>query len=190
MSDTNFDGTLEFLISSGALKDTLRSGLTDAGARESTAAHSWRLALWVIALEPHLDGYNIEKLLKLAILHDLGESITGDVPATHQHGEQSERKAAERAAVRALTASLDSQLADHIIGLSLDYDAGASKEAQLMKGLDKLETMLQHITAQDPADFDYAFNLSYGTKWTKQGPLLPVLRARIEAMTRARMEEA
>jgi putative hydrolase of HD superfamily len=189
MNENQIGGTLQFLMSSGALKDTLRSGLTDAGAPESTAAHSWRLALWVIALEPHLTGYNIEHLLKLAILHDLGEAITGDVPAIHQHGDQSARRAAEREAISTLTECLDSELAASIVALADDYDTAGSKEAQLMKGLDKLETMLQHITAEDPATFDYAFNLSYGTKWTEQGALLPVLRARLDAMTRAKMEE-
>ena len=189
MSEPDLDGVLRFMIASGALKDTLRSGHTDAGAPESTAAHSWRLALWVIALEPQLEGYDIATLLKLAILHDLGEAITGDVPAIHQHGDQGVRQAAEREAVRTLTASLDSQLADTIMALSDDYDSAASKEAKLMKGLDKLETMVQHITAEDPTTFDYRFNLSYGTVWTQDGGLLSALRARVDAMTRARMRE-
>ena len=188
MTKTELDGVLQFLMAAGALKDTHRSGHTDGGAPESTAAHSWRLALWVIALEPHLADYNIEKLLKIAILHDLGEAITGDVPAIHQVGDQSARQAAEREAVRTLSAPLDGTLAAAITRLVEDYDAAGSKEARLMKGLDKLETMLQHITAEDPASFDYAFNLSYGTQWTGDGDLLPSLRVRIDAMTRARMQ--
>lgn len=185
--DEALDDALHFLAQSGALKDTLRSGFTDAGAAESTAAHSWRLALWVIALEPQLTGYNIETLLKLAILHDLGEAVTGDVPAIHQQGDQSARQAAEREAVRALSACLDEDLAAHIGALADDYDTGTSREAKLMKGLDKLETMLQHATGKNPDDFDYRFNLSYGTRWTGHGDLLPRLRARIDAMTQARM---
>ncbi|MFK7792248.1 MAG: HD family hydrolase [Devosiaceae bacterium] len=181
------EGTLKFLVACGALKDTLRSGHTDGGHLENTAAHSWRLALWVIALEPYLAGYNVTTLLKLAILHDLGEAITGDVPAIHQHGDQSARQAAERAAVHTLSASLDSELAGNITALAADYDGGLSKEAKLMKGLDKLETMLQHITAEDPATFDYQFNLGYGRAWTDQGPLLPIIRARIDALTQERI---
>jgi putative hydrolase of HD superfamily len=180
------EGTLTFLKEAGALKDTLRSGLTDGGMRESTAAHSWRLALWVVALEPYLEGYDVAAMLKMAILHDLGEAITGDVPATLQIGDQSARQAAERAAVEHLTRPLDEDLAQSIQAIAAAYDAGQSKEAALMKGLDKLETMIQHITAEDPATFDYAFNLTYGVQWTAKHPILQTLRARIDAMTKER----
>lgn len=188
-SDDALKGTIDFLTRAGALKDTLRSGHTDAGKRESTAAHSWRLALWVIALEPYLPGYDIQMMLKMATLHDLGEAITGDVPAIEQHGDQSARQAMERQAVADLTGHLDKGLGERIQEVASSYDAGRSKEAALMKGLDKLETMLQHCTAEDPATFDYEFNLSYGTVWTRDHPLLVKLRAHLDAMTRARMAQ-
>lgn len=188
--DAALEGTLDFLIQAGALKDTYRSGLTDSGRLESTAEHSWRLSLWVIALEPYLQGYDIALMLKMATLHDLGEAVTGDVPATEQHGDQSVRQEAERQAVVSLTQPLDAELAGDIQGVAASYDAGQSREAALMKGLDKLETMLQHLTAEDPASFDYAFNLNYGVTWTRDNPLLIRLRERIDAMTRARMMEA
>lgn len=186
---TALEGTLDFLIQAGALKDTYRSGHTDSGRLESTAEHSWRLSLWVIALEPYLPGYDIALMLKMAALHDLGEAVTGDVPATQQKGDQSARQEAERQAVISLTAPLDTELAGSIQGVAAAYDCGEGKEAALMKGLDKLETMLQHLTAEDPANFDYAFNLTYGVAWTRDNPLLIKLRERIDAMTRARMME-
>lgn len=181
------EGTLDFLIQAGALKDTYRSGHTDSGRLESTAEHSWRLSLWVIALEPYLQGYDMALMMKMAALHDLGEAVTGDVPATQQQGDQSARQEAERQAVISLTTPLDTDLAESIQGVAAAYDRGESKEAALMKGLDKLETMLQHLTAEDPANFDYAFNLTYGVAWTRDNPLLIKLRERIDAMTSARM---
>lgn len=187
--DAALDGTLDFLVQAGALKDTFRSGHTDSGRLESTAEHSWRLSLWVIALEPYLQGYDVALMLKMAALHDLGEAVTGDVPATQQHGNQRARQEAERQAVISLTKSLDAGLADSIQGVAASYDVGQSKEAALMKGLDKLETMLQHLTAEDPATFDYAFNLTYGVAWTGSTPLLTRIRERIDAMTRTRMIE-
>lgn len=186
-NDAALDGTLDFLIQSGALKDTYRSGHTDSGRLESTAEHSWRLSLWVIALEPYLPGYDVALMLKMAALHDLGEAVTGDVPATQQQGDQSARQEAERQAVISLTQPLEADLADSIQSVAASYDAGQTKEAALMKGLDKLETMLQHLTAEDPASFDYGFNLTYGVAWTRDNPLLVKLRERIDAMTRARM---
>ena len=45
-------------------------------------------------------------------------------------------------------------------------------EAKLAKGLDKLETILQHTQGKNPADFDYAFNLAYGRRYTAEDPVL------------------
>ncbi|MEM6381256.1 MAG: HD domain-containing protein [Pseudomonadota bacterium] len=190
MADKEADadgGVLAFLAASGALKDTMRSAFTDAGARENTAAHSWRLALWIVALEPELDGYDLARLLKMAIVHDLGEAITGDVPAIQQKGDQAQRKQAESAALRSLVASLPDTAQQAITEVAEAYDDGVESEAKLLKALDKLETLLQHATGENPADFDYTFNLTYGTDWTNALPLTASLRTRIDALTRQRL---
>lgn len=187
--DTAIAGVFEFLMRSGDLKDTPRSGFTNAGKQESTAEHSWRLALMVIALEPYLEGYDIATLLKLAIVHDLGEAVTGDVPAIHQNGDPAVRRTAEREAVESLVASLPKLSGDAIQSLAAQYDHGESPEAALMKGLDKLETMFQHATGKNPPSIDYAFNLTYGTTWTRDDALLARLRAYVDSLTRQRMDE-
>jgi putative hydrolase of HD superfamily len=74
--------------------------------------------------------------------------------------------------------------------IAAEYDAGESREAAVMKGLDKLETIFQHATGENPADFDYAFNLDYGTGWTRDNALLAKLRCYVDSLTRARMAEA
>jgi putative hydrolases of HD superfamily len=58
------------------------------------------------------------------------------------------------------------------------------------KGLDKLETILQHTQGANPADFDYAFNLDYGQRYTAADPLLAALRARLDEETARRAEQA
>lgn len=185
MNEQDLDGLLAFLTRAGDLKDTMRSGFTNAGLPESTAAHSWRLGLWVMALEPYLDGYDLAALYRMALVHDLGEAVTGDVPATQQTGDQSARQKAEREAVRDMTSSLPDTAGDAIIASAQAYDEGRSKEARLMKGLDKLETLLQHATGSNPSDFDYRFNLTYGRGWTDEDKLLGRIRARLDAMTLA-----
>ncbi|MEM1288635.1 MAG: HD domain-containing protein [Pseudomonadota bacterium] len=189
MNPSQADALLFFLERAGALKDTMRSAYTDEGRQESTAAHSWRLGLWVIVLEPYLEGYDVAQLLKMAVLHDLGEAVTGDIPAIEQSGDQSARQDAEWQGLLQLTEPLDNDERDQIISPAREYNQAKSKEAVLLKGLDKLETLLQHATGQNPEDFDYAFNLSYGEKWTSRHPLSAALRARIDAMTRARLSQ-
>ena len=188
--DKALEGVLRFLADAGALKDTLRSGWTDGGRRESTAEHSWRLALWVLALEPWLEGLDVQAMLRMAILHDLGEAVTGDVPATEQRGDQRSRQAAEQAALVQLTAPLPPRAGAALREAAAAYDAAETAEAQMMKGLDKLETLLQHASGANPADFDYLFNLGYGVRWTQGHPLLAALRTRVDAMTRARADAA
>ncbi|MBA3555463.1 MAG: HD domain-containing protein, partial [Gemmatimonadales bacterium] len=67
-----------------------------------------------------------------------------------------------------------------------EYEAARTPEAQLAKGLDKLETILQHTQGLNPADFDYRFNLDYGQAYTGSHPVLAALRSRLDRETEAR----
>jgi putative hydrolase of HD superfamily len=67
-----------------------------------------------------------------------------------------------------------------------EYEAATSVEARLAKGLDKLETILQHTQGANPPDFDYAFNLAYGRQYTSADPLLAAIRARLDQETARR----
>ena len=72
---------LEFIKELELLKNITRTAWTSAGKKESTAEHSWRLALFtgIISQEfPELDG---KKLLMMALVHDLGEIYDGDISA-------------------------------------------------------------------------------------------------------------
>lgn len=182
-------GILAFLQGAERLKDTLRSGHTAGGRPESTAEHSWRLCLFVLLLERQLPGIDLLKLLKLCIVHDLGEAVSGDVPATEQTKDDG-KAARERADLAALAAPLPDAERAAILALWDEYDDAATAEAVLAKGLDKIETVLQHAIGTNPPDFDYAFNLSYGAERTAAHPLLARLRALADAATRARMQPA
>ena len=81
LDEDRLTGILAFLQAAEQLKDTLRSGTTRRGRPESTAEHSWRLTLMVMLFEKELIGLDLTRLLKLSIVHDLGEAISGDVPA-------------------------------------------------------------------------------------------------------------
>jgi putative hydrolases of HD superfamily len=178
---------VDFLQEAARLKDTLRSGLTAAGRRESVADHSWRLCLLACLLEDALGPVDMTRLLKLCIVHDLGEAISGDVPAPLQTGTD-DRAARERRDMETLCASLPSDLRHEMLALWDDYAAGSSPEAVLAKGLDKIETMLQHLAGAAPPEFDFAFNLTYGRAQTDRHPLLRALRALGDDATRGRLD--
>ena len=181
---SDHDRLLRFLIDAHALFDVFRSGHTPQGHRESTASHSWALCLLVLLVEDELDGIDIAHLLRLCILHDLGEAISGDIPAIHQDPNTS-KAAEERADMARLVAHLPDHLRDRFLSLWDEYEAGATPEAQLAKGLDKIETMVAHVAGDQVADFDFLWNLGYGTARTDKTPLLRALRVRVDALTRA-----
>ncbi|MBO9698080.1 MAG: HD domain-containing protein [Sphingopyxis sp.] len=180
------EGIIAFLQAAEKLKDTLRSGITAQGRAESTAEHSWRLCLMAMLFDRELGEIDRLKLLKLCIVHDLGEAISGDVPATQQVAGDG-RALQERADLVTLCAPLPRDLGEEIVALSDEYSAAGSPEAILAKGFDKLETMLQHLIGKNAPDFDYRFNLGYGVKHTARHPLLSALRRLVDRETQERV---
>lgn len=181
------EAMIGFLQSASALKDTLRTGRTAGGRRESTADHSWRLCLLAMLLADHLEGVDLVRLLQLCLVHDLAEAVTGDVPAPDQSAADG-RKKREGEALRELCAPLPEDLRQRIEALCAEYDAGCSPESVMAKGLDKIETMLQHLIGANPPGFDYRFNLTYGRPVTDRHPVLRQLRSSLDSKMHRRIE--
>ncbi len=185
MKAADLAGTLAFLRRAEQLKNTLRSAHTSQGRVESVAEHTWRLCLMAMLFAKHFPEINFERLVKMCIVHDLGEAIRGDIPAPEQ--DTSANKAdEERADLLALMEPLPTSMQDEILDLWDAYEAARSPEARLAKALDKLETILQHNQGQNPADFDYRFNLAYGRRYTTDDPLIARIRTILDAETEAR----
>ena len=176
-------GRLEFLREAEKLKDVLRSAHTSCGGTESTAEHSWRLCLMAIVFGDYLTDLDRLKMLKMCVIHDLGEAINGDVPAINQDAFPNKSEQ-ERNDLLLLTSALDEPLKAEILALWDDYENASSPEAVAVKALDKLETMLQHNQGKNPTGFDYEFNLAYGKKYTDAAPLFEVLRTIIDQDTK------
>jgi putative hydrolase of HD superfamily len=181
-------GRLAFLRAAESLKDVLRSARTSSGRAESTAEHSWRLCLMAMVFEDRLPELDWLKVLKLCIVHDLGEAIHGDIPANEQVASL-EKSAREREDLALLVSGLDPVARDSIIALWEEYEAAASPEAMAVKALDKLETLLQHNQGQNSPEFDYRFNLGYGKAHTSTHALFVAIRELIDEDTRRRIPE-
>ena len=196
MNADDLQGTLAFLREAERLKTATRSGWTSAGTPESVAEHTWRLCLLALVLGPRVPGVNLERLLGICIVHDLGEAIGGDIPAPVQAErarsapEAGGKSAQERRDLLALLAPLPDETRDAITALWDEYEEARTPEARLAKGLDKLETILQHTQGKNPPDFDYRFNLGYGRQYTSDDPMLAALRAVLDEETERRAREA
>lgn len=181
------EGILTFLREAERLKTVTRSGWTSTGQRESVAEHTWRLCLMAMVLYDRAPGIDLARLLRMCLIHDLGEAIGGDVPAPAQTGTHKADR--ERADLVRLTASLPPALQREILELWDEYEAAATPEAKVAKGLDKLETILQHTQGRNPDDFDYSFNLDYGKQYTAADPVMAALRARLDEATARRARD-
>jgi putative hydrolase of HD superfamily len=187
MRAEEIEGVLTFLRAAERLKTVMRSGWTSDGQQESVAEHTWRLCLMAMLLYGHTPGIDLARLLKMCLIHDLGEAIGGDVPAPAQKAGASKADQ-ERSDLVQLIAPLPPALRQEIVDLWDEYEAVGSPEAQIAKGLDKLETILQHNQGKNPANFDYAFNLEYGLRYTAADPIMSALRQRLDEET-ARLQK-
>jgi putative hydrolase of HD superfamily len=185
LTPSDLDGVLDFLRISERLKGTLRTAHGSDGRPESTAEHTWRLSLMAMLLAGPL-GADPARLLKICILHDLAEALTGDLPAPLQTS-PAEKEAAERAAMAELTAPLPAPLREEMLALWEEYETGSSREGRLARGLDKLETILQHTQGRNPPSLDLGYNLQYGRAATSVDPLLASLRGMLDVATQRRL---
>jgi putative hydrolase of HD superfamily len=185
MQPDELDAILTFLRSVERLKTVVRSGWTSAGQQESVAEHTWRLTLMAMVFYGQNSDIDGARLLKMCLIHDLGEAVSGDIPAPAQQPD-APKSARERADLVQLISSLPASVQEEILSLWDEYEAATSVEARLAKGLDKLETILQHTQGANPPDFDYAFNLAYGRQYTSADPLLAAIRARLDQETARR----
>ncbi|MET1414911.1 HD domain-containing protein [Roseibium sp. HPY-6] len=176
------EGILAFLQESERLKDTLRSGSTRQGRPESTAEHSWRLSLMVLLFERELAGIDLLKLVKLCVIHDLGEAISGDVPAPLQQ-EGDDREERERRDFLILCRELPEDLGADMLALWDEYAQAETPEACLAKAFDKLETILQHQLMPPQSVEFHEFNMTYGRSRTDVSDLTSQIRDIVDGNT-------
>lgn len=128
-----------------ALKAEKRRGWRKLGLNraESVADHSFALGL-LVALEAGRRRFDVERAVKLALIHDLEEAITGDLTPSDKRIRGASRVRVERSkAIREVLASLSPKERKSYRRLWTDLRMSRTKEAQLVHDLDKLEMALQ-----------------------------------------------
>lgn len=133
---------LDLLLETQALDRVARLGFALRGVDqpESIAEHSWHVSFLVFALAPSIAGIDVRRALELALVHDVAEVRLGDLPRTAaRYLRAGAKKEAERAALVEILAPLGAR------GQALveEYETGATPEARLVKGCDKLQLMVK-----------------------------------------------
>ncbi|MBE6811944.1 MAG: HD domain-containing protein [Ruminococcaceae bacterium] len=164
---------ITFLNKIEKLKCTLRHSWTSSGRQESVAEHSWRLAVMAMLCNDEYPDIDIDKVIKMSLIHDFGEAITGDIPAflKTNHDETKENEA-----VKYLISELPCGFRDELSSLFDEMNAMQTHEAKLFKALDNMEALISHNEAPLSTwlENEYTDNLTYGQEnvlwsaWTTQ----------------------
>src|SRR5215510_2402154 len=142
-------GLIRFLAELMRLKSVPRIGWLLRGVRdvESVAAHSFGVAVIAMLLADRARArgleVNVERLLRMALLHDLTESRTGDLPSTiKRYFDKAAIKAADESIAREIFNELG-DWSDSYLELWFDYEHRVSIESRLVKAADKLDLLMQ-----------------------------------------------
>jgi len=169
---------IEFLNTIEKLKCNTRHSWTSSGRHESVAEHSWRLAVMAMLCADEYPELDINKVIKMCLIHDFGEAITGDIPAflkTEDHEKE------EDAAVNRLLSTLPDQTREELSALFREMKEMKTDEARLYKALDNAEALVSHNEADISTWLprEYEENLTYGQKNSEWSEWTRGLRAKL-----------
>ena len=152
---------IEFLGLIEKLKCYTRHSWTSSGRRESIAEHSHRLAVMAMLCRDEFPDLDVNKVIKMCLIHDFGEAITGDVPAFLKTAEHED---AENTAIQQLLAALPEAQSAELSALFTEMKELSTDEARLYKALDNIETLISHNEADLSTWLprEYSDNLVYG----------------------------
>lgn len=175
---------LNILSVAEKLKCNTRHCYTTNGRKESVAEHSWRLALMamLISKEEEFQHADMDKVIRMCLIHDLGEAFTGDIP-TFEKGAADEAK--EDAVFNRWITGFPEEQRREFQELLSEMAEQETLESKIYKALDKLEAVIQHnesdLSTWLPLEYDLQF--TYGKEQVQFSPYLKNLKAEIDKWT-------
>ena len=180
---------LDILAVAEKLKDVTRHCYTSKGRHESVAEHSWMMTLMAFLLKEEFPEVDMDKVIRMCLIHDLGEAFTGDIPAFEKTPEDESREAS---LLENWVLSLPEEKSREMQALYGEMDARQTPEAKMYKALDNLEAVIQHnfsdISTWTPNE--YEMNQTYGWERVRFSDYLQELRQEILKDTVQKIEDA
>ena len=170
------------------LKCNTRHCLTSSGRHESVAEHSWRIALMAMLLKSEFPEADMDRVIRMCLIHDLGEAFTGDIPTFEKTQADVQR---EDALFDAWVQTLPEDTRAEFTALLREMNELQTAEARIYKALDKMEAVLQHnesdISTWLPLEYD--LQLTYGAENVAFSPYLQGLKDELNRQTREKIAE-
>ncbi len=165
------DAQFAFLNEADRLKSVLRATtLVDGSRRENSGEHSWHLTLYALVLaDQAAPGVNIDRVIRMLILHDLVEIDVGDVPIHSANGTahaSTETQAAESRAADRIFGLLPADLRDSLRALWDEFEAAQTPDAIFAKSLDRVQPVMANL-------------MSGGGTWTEYNVTFDQLQSRV-----------
>ena len=178
---------LNLLTVAERLKDTTRHCYTSKGRRESVAEHSWMMTLMVFFMRDEFPEADMDKVIRMCIIHDLGEAFTGDIPAFEKTAEDEKK---EEELLYDWVRSLPKSYAEEMQQLYKEMEERKTLEAKIYKAIDGLEAVIQHnfsdLSTWIPKE--YEMNQTYANDRVTFSDYLTVLREEIRKDTIEKIE--
>lgn len=170
------------------LKCVPRHSWTSSGRRESVAEHSFMLAVMAYLVRDEFPETDIDKVIRMCLIHDFGEAVTGDIPAFEKTAED---EAVESKAIMELLGKLPEKQREEMVDLFREMEELQTPEARLCKALDKMEAVLQHNEApiETWLPLEYELQMNYGEKEVAFSPYLTELKRQLNEDSRRKIEE-
>ncbi len=180
---------LDILHWAEKLKNCTRHCYTSAGRHESVAEHSWRLCVMAYFIRDRFPSVNMDEVMKMCLLHDMGESFTGDIPSFQKTDEDRQK---EKEFLMGWVSNLPQPFCDELTDLFEKMEAQTTFEAKLYKALDKMEAVISHnesdIRTWLPLEYD--LQLTYGAKEMSVCEELRQLKEAIDRETQSKIEKS
>ncbi len=170
------------------LKNATRHCETSGGRRESVAEHSWRLALMAYWLRDDFPEADMDKVVRMCLIHDLGEAFTGDIPSFLKTRADNDR---EEALLLSWVKTLPEPFRAEMAALYAEMEARQTLEARIYKALDNLEAVIQHNESDlsSWSENEFTLNLTYGEDKAAFSPVLTALRRAVREETDRKISE-
>lgn len=179
---------LEALHTAEKLKDTTRHCYTSGGRHESVAEHSWRAALMAYWISDEFPEADMSKVIKMLLIHDLGECFTGDIP-TFLKTKEDEKK--EEELLYRWVKTLPEPFCEEMLALYKEMEERQTTEAKIYKAMDSLESVISHNESDIKtwAPNEYELNQVYGNDKVTFSEYLLKLRECIRRETLEKIEK-